>query len=133
MNLQDHLNSEYNSELNDSKVPSKLYTYECIWYLVVTTGFFTSQNTYTIVFSQLFDLSIFKAAVESVKSLKFLNYLWVVAILAHLICLISGIILAASSQASDNGYLQHIYEAIDLIVLNSICVILGLLLLRKKR
>lgn len=26
-NLQDHLNSEANSELNDDKVPKKLYTY----------------------------------------------------------------------------------------------------------
>jgi hypothetical protein len=104
-NLQDHLNSDFNSELSDNKVPKKFYTYECVWYLMITLGLFSSQSLYTLLFSKLFDLSIFKATVESVKNLKILNYLWVIALLVHLICLTSGIIEAALTYPTNSQYL----------------------------
>jgi hypothetical protein len=52
----------------------------------------SSQSVYTIVFSKLFDLSIFKAAVQSVRSLSIMNYLWVVSLIAHLLCLLTGVV-----------------------------------------
>lgn len=96
-------------------------------------GILTSQSLYTLVFSKLFDLSIFKAAVETVKNLKIVNYVWVVALLAHLLCLLTGVVEAALTSPDHSHYLGRIYEAVDLIFLNFICLVFGLLLLRKKR
>lgn len=76
-----------------------------MWYLIVTVGMLSSQNMYTLVFSKLFDLSIFKAAVQSVRSLSIMNYLWVVSLIAHLLCLLTGVVEAALASPSGSHYL----------------------------
>ena len=129
--LEDHLNAE--SEATGEEVPKRLITYDCLWMTVVIIGTITSHNIYPIVFSHLFGLSLFGAQVKSVKTFNILNYLWVASLLAFLLCFVSGIVLATSLQPSDTFYLEAVYEATDLIFINFLFLLLGFLLLKKKR
>jgi len=88
---------------------------------------------YTLVFSRLFGLALFNAQVRTVKTFQFLNYLWVASLLAFLLPFVSGIVLAASLSLSDSFYLPAVYEATDLLFLNFIFLLLGFLLLKKKK
>ena len=128
--LEDHLNKE---EENNEEIPSKLMTYECFWIVVNVIGTATSHNLYAIIFSKLFGLSVFKASVRSVKTFHVLNYLWVASLLAFLFCFVGGIIKAASIRAEDTNYLSSVYESTDLIFVNFVFLLMGFLLLKKKK
>lgn len=101
-NLRDALASEAHSE---QELPSRLRTYDCAWICILVFGGITSHTLYVLLFSKLFGLALFSASVQSVKSLSHLNYLWVSAIVAHLFCMISGAILASSTDLNDPAFL----------------------------
>lgn len=115
------------------EVPKGLFTYECFWRTTVIIGLLTSHNLYTLLFSKLFGLSLLKAYLRTVRTFYFLNYLWVSSLVASLCCFISGIILGASISTADSAYTSSVYEATDLIFVNFLALLLGFLLLRKKR
>jgi len=131
--LQDHLTLEYKSDSSNKEIPSKMSTYSCFWNCLLIIGSITSHNVYVLVFSKLFGLTIFRATVESIYTFNILNYLWITAVFSHVICFISGIIKATEISSKDNSYLAEIYESVDIIFLNFLCLMLGLLLLRKNK
>jgi hypothetical protein len=114
-------------------VPKRLTTYECFWNSILITGVITSHNLYTILFSKLFGLSVFKAHIQTMKTFRLLNYLWVSSIVSFMVSFISGIVLAASLDSTKPEYVTEIYESADLIFVNFIFFLLGFLLLKKKK
>jgi hypothetical protein len=62
-----------------------------LFYLVIIFGFLTTHTNYVIFFSKLFNFTLFKAHLEEIRSLKFVNYLWAPQIFAYLLALLSGI------------------------------------------
>jgi hypothetical protein len=57
----------------------------------------------------------------------------VASLLACLLCFVSGIVLATALRPSDSYYTAAVYEASDLLLVNFLFLLLGFLLLRKKR
>jgi hypothetical protein len=55
-------------------------------------GFLTTNTNYVLLFSRLFNFTLFKAYLDTLNSLRVINYLWVGQILVYILCAASGVI-----------------------------------------
>ena len=70
---------------------------------------------------------------RSVRTFHILNYLWVASLIAFLFCFVGGVVKAASIKTGDSNYLPSVYESTDLIFVNFVFLLMGFLLLKKKK
>lgn len=85
------------------------------------------QHTFFVVyFCRLFNFSVFRAWLKTQHSLDCINYLWGMALVGNILGAIAGILIVAKETAL-------LYAGIDLIVVNLVTVIVGLMLLKKSK
>lgn len=81
---------------------------------------------FVFYFCRMFNLSWFRAWLQNTHSLICINYLWGIALVANLLGVISGIIIIVKDGTA-------LYAGIDLVVVNAIVFITGLMLLKKSK
>lgn len=94
--------------------------------LIFAVALITEHLGFTIYFSRLFNLSWFRASLKDLHCLACLNYFWGIALVGNILGLIAGIIMAAKDSTL-------LLPAIDLIVVNCLVLIAGLMLFKKSK
>lgn len=81
---------------------------------------------FVLYFCRWFNFSVFRAGLQTLHSLSCLNYIWGLALVGNIIGIVSGILLIVTDTTL-------LLPGIDLIIVNAIVLILGLLLFRKNK
>ena len=69
---------------------------------------------------------MFRAWLKNIHCLACVNYIWGIALVGNIIGLVAGVLFIVKNTA-------FLYTGIDLIIVNSIVIILGLLLFKKSK
>lgn len=94
--------------------------------IIQMLALFTHHLCFTLYFCRLFNLSVFKATLSDVTVLNCLNYFWGISMVGSLIAIVAG--LLAVIKVDD-----LILVGIDLIIINSLVLLIALMLFRKTR
>ncbi len=81
---------------------------------------------FVFYFCRMFNLSWFRAWLQNTHCLICINYLWGIALVSNLLGVVSGIIIIVRESTA-------LYAGIDLVVVNALVFITGLMLLKKSK
>lgn len=81
---------------------------------------------FVLYFCRMFNLSWFRSWLKNFYCLSCLNYLWGFALVGNIFGVIAGIIIIVKDSTA-------LYPGIDLVVVNALVLITGLMLLKKSK